>query len=121
MDLILDASSMKFQAGDGFSPRLDKDGVHRRDKQGGTGLPLYAVPLVVWLTGKGVETILVTVAIAGDPPAVDQGQPMLVEGLQAMPWVQNGNVRVAYRASNVVPVNGSGPGSGAKSAPSSGS
>ena len=109
MDLILDAASMKFQAGDKFSPRLDKDGVHRRDKQGGTNLPLYAVPLVVWLEGKGVETILVTVAIAGDPPAVSQGQVMSVHGLQAMPWVQNGNVRVAYRATSVVPDNGPSP------------
>ncbi|MGH3611153.1 MAG: hypothetical protein ACRDRK_00730 [Pseudonocardia sp.] len=117
MNLILDASSMKFQAGDSFSPRLDKDGVHRRDKQGGTNLPLYAVPLVVWLTGKGVETILVTVALQGEPPAIHQGQQMLVEGLQAMPWVQNGNVRVAYRASTVVPVNGSGP--SAKPSPTS--
>ena len=93
IDLKLDTSPMSFQAADKFSPRLDKDGVHRRDKQGGTNLPLYAVSLVVWLTGKGVETILVTVALQGEPPTVSQGQEMSVSGLQAMPWVSNGNVR----------------------------
>jgi hypothetical protein len=107
MDLILDTSDVKFQVSGDFEPRLDKDGVHRRDKSGGTNLPLYAVKLVAWFDGDA-ETILVTVAIA-DPPKVAQGQYVSVERLQAMPWVQNGNSRVAFRAKSVVPHNGSGP------------
>lgn len=103
MDLILDTMSMKFQCSGGFEPRLDKDGVHRRDKSGGTNLPLYAVKLVAW-SDADAETILVTVAIA-DPPTVSQGQYVSVERLQAMPWVQNGNSRVAFRAKSVIPVN----------------
>ena len=31
---------------------------------------------------------------------------MVVERLEAMPWVQNGNARVAFRAKSVLPVNG---------------
>jgi hypothetical protein len=101
MDLILDTSTMKFQASGEFEPRLDKDGVQRRDKSGGTNLPLFAVKLVAW-GDADAETILVTVAVA-DPPKVTQGQYVSVERLQAMPWVQNGNSRVAFRAKSVVP------------------
>jgi hypothetical protein len=108
MKLILDTSSTKFQMGGEFTPRLDKDGNQRRDKSGGTNLPLWAVKLVAW-SDADAETILVTVAIA-DPPKVSQGQYVSVERLQAMPWVQNGNSRVAFRADAIVPTgNGAGP------------
>jgi hypothetical protein len=107
MELILDTASTKFQVSGEFTPRLDKDGVHRRDKSGGTNLPLYAVKLVAW-TDVDAETILVTVAIA-DPPKVSQGQYVSVERLQAMPWVQNGNSRVAFRAKSVVPTSNGAP------------
>jgi hypothetical protein len=51
----------------------------------------------------------VTVALA-EPPKVSQGQFVSVERLQAMPWVQNGNSRVAFRADAIVPTgNGAGP------------
>ena len=102
--LILKTESMQFQATSGFEARLDKDGVHRRDKSGGTNLPLWAVKLVAW-SDADAETILVTVAVS-DPPAVSQGQHVSVERLQAMPWVQNGTPRVAFRAQSVVPING---------------
>lgn len=104
MKLMLDTESMQFQATSGFEARLDKDGVHRRDKSGGTNLPLYAVKLVAW-SDSDAETILVTVPVAS-PPALTQGDHVVVEGLEAMPWVQNGNSRVAFRAKSVLPVNG---------------
>jgi hypothetical protein len=108
MKLILDTSTTQFQMGGEFTPRLDKDGNQRRDKQGGTNLPLWAANLVAWSDGT-VETILVTVALA-EPPKVSQGQYVSVKGLQAMPWVQNGNYRVAFRADSIVPTsNGAGP------------
>ena len=104
MKLILNSESMQFQAASSFEARLDKDGVHRRDKSGGTNLPLYAVKLVAW-SDTDAETILVTVPVA-TPPALSQGDHVVVERLEAMPWVQNGNARVAFRAKSVVPVNG---------------
>ena len=55
MKLILDTDPMQFQAASGFEARLDKDGVQRRDKSGGTNLPLNAVKLVAW-TGSDAET-----------------------------------------------------------------
>ena len=104
MRLILNSEKMQFQAASSFEARLDKDGVQRRDKSGGTNLPLWAVQLVAWFDA-GAETILVTVAVS-DPPKVSQGGYVSVERLQAMPWVQNGTnaVKVAYRADAVVPV-----------------
>jgi hypothetical protein len=104
MDLKLDTASWDVQACGDFEPRLDKDGVHRRDKSGGTNLPLYAGKLVAWFDGDA-ETFLCTVA-AAEPPKLAQGQRVQVERLQAIPWVQNGNVRVAFRAKSIVPVNG---------------
>jgi hypothetical protein len=63
---------------------------------------------VAWSDGT-VETILVTVALA-EAPKVSQGQYVSVQGLQAMPWVQNGNSRVAFRADSIVPnSNGAAP------------
>jgi hypothetical protein len=104
MDLVIDTSGITFQVGRGFEARLDKDGVHRRDKAGRTNLPLYAVHLIAFDEG-GAETILVTVA-TDNPPKVTQGMSVRPERLQAMPWVQSGTnaVKVAYRADAVVPV-----------------
>jgi hypothetical protein len=107
MDLILDTSNVKFQVSGEFEPRLDKDRVQRRDKSGGTNLPLWAVKLVAWTDGDA-ETILVTVAVA-DPPKVSQGQFVSVDRLQAMPWVQNGNSRVAFRANAIIPTGNGAP------------
>ena len=108
MKLILNSESMQFQAASSFEARLDKDGVHRRDKSGGTNLPLWAVKLVAW-SDADAEPILVTVAVS-DPPKVSQGQYVSVERLQAMPWVQNGNSRVAFRADSITPTgNGAAP------------
>ena len=105
MKLMLDTYNTSFQATSGFEVRLDKDGVQRRDKSGGTNLPLYAVKLVAW-SDADAETILVTVPVASTPPALQQGDHVVVERLEAMPWVQNGNARVAFRAKSVLPVNG---------------
>ena len=116
MKLILFTEHTQFQATSGFEPRLDKDGVHRRDKSGGTNLPLWAVKLVAW-SDADAEPILVTVPVA-DPPKVSQGQYVSVERLQAMPWVQNGNSRVAFRAKSVIPTNG--PSGAAKPSPAPG-
>jgi hypothetical protein len=43
------------------------------------------------------------------PPKVSQGQFVSIERLQAMPWVQNGNARVAFRANAIVPISNGTP------------
>jgi hypothetical protein len=60
------------------------------------------VKLVAWSDGD-VETVLVTVA-ADNPPKVAQGQRVEIDRLQAMPWVHNGQPRVAFRAKSVIPM-----------------
>ena len=101
MDLVIDTAGVEFQVARPFEPRRDKEGNQRRDKQGGTNLPLHAVQLVAW-TEAGSETVLVTVA-TDNPPKLSQRQSVTVEGLQAMPWVSDGKPKVAYRARAVVP------------------
>lgn len=105
MKMYLDTNGTRFQPASGFEPRLDKDGVQRRDKSGATNLPLWAVQLVAWYDA-GTETILVTIA-AEKPPVVVRGEFVSVERLQAMPWVHNGNSRVAFRAKSIQPINAS--------------
>ncbi|RZQ62256.1 hypothetical protein [Amycolatopsis suaedae] len=103
MDLIIDTSGVDFQVAKPFEPRFDREGNQRRDKQGGTNLPLHAVQLVAW-TKDGSETVLVTVA-TDNPPELTQRQSVTIEGLQAMPWVSDGRPKVAFRARavNAVP------------------
>lgn len=103
MDLMIDTTGVEFQVSKPFEPRLDKDGNVRRDKQGGTNLPLQAVQLVAW-TEAGSETLLVTVA-TDNPPTLAQRQSVTIDGLQAMPWVSDGKPKVAFRARSVVPMN----------------
>lgn len=78
MDLILDTSSMEFQACGPFKPRLDKDcftvGQERWHE------PAFAGKLVAWVESD-TETMLVTVA-AVEPPKVSQGQRVSVERLK---------------------------------------
>jgi hypothetical protein len=102
MDLMIDTSGVEFQVAKPFEPRFDKDGNQRRDKQGGTNLPLHAAQLVAW-SEAGSETLLVTVA-TDHPPELTQRQSVRIEGLQAMPWVSDGKPKVAFRARAVVPV-----------------
>ena len=71
MNIMMCTHDTKFQLAGDFEPRLDKDGVQRRDKTGGTGLPLWAGKVIAWLDGDA-ETILVTIA-ATEPPKVSFG------------------------------------------------
>lgn len=97
MRLRLDTSDVTFKVGRSFEPRTDKEGVQRRDKE--TRLPLFSVQLACF-DDRGVESIYVTVACE-NPPKLAQDQPVTVSGLEAMPWVQNGSSKVAFRATAV--------------------
>lgn len=104
MRLMVDTSHFtKVEVTRPFVARRDNDGNQRRDKQGGTGLPLWAVQVAV-LTDEGMEVLLITVA-AEKPPELKQEQRVTLEGLEAMPWATNkGEPRVAYRAKSVTPI-----------------
>src|SRR3989442_2897110 len=101
MDLIIDTTGVEFQVAKPFEARMDRErDVQRRDKQGGTNLPLWAVQLVAW-TEAGSETLMVTVP-AENAPKVTQKQFVKVDGLQAMPLVNNRQMKGAFLANAVV-------------------
>lgn len=104
MKLMLDTSRFrKVEVAKPFEPRVDQDGNQRRDKKGGTGLPLWACKVAVY-TDEDVEVLLVTVAIDTPPPLI-QEQHVTLSGLEAMPWsTSKGEPRVAFRAESLTPV-----------------
>jgi hypothetical protein len=97
--LLLDISHMSFNVGRPFERRLDDNGVQRLDRK--TRAPLWSAQLVV-MSADGADTINVT--IAGEPPHLQQGQPVTPVELVAIPWARNGRDGVAYRAVEVRPL-----------------
>ena len=97
MRLILDTSAVAFQVTRGAEARKDfgKD-VQKVDRD--TGRPQWVLDVLALDPERG-EVIRVTVA--GDQPRVSQGQPVRFEGLEAIPWSNNGKSGVAYRAVSV--------------------
>jgi hypothetical protein len=98
MKLLLDISRMSFTVGRPFERRLDDNGVQRLDRK--TRAPLWSAQLVV-MDEDGADTI--TVTLVGEPPQLQQGQPVTPVRLVA-PWAHNGRDGVAYRAESVHPV-----------------
>jgi hypothetical protein len=47
---------------------------------------------------------VIRVTVAGEQPRVTQGQPVRVDGLEAIAWNNNGRSGVAYRAESITPV-----------------
>ncbi len=96
MELLIDTSRKSFTVGRPFEPKVDDNGVQRLDRK--TRAPLWAAQLVV-MDERGADTIVVT--IAGDPPALQQGQPVTPVQLVAIPWNRNGREGIAYRVTEV--------------------
>jgi len=65
-----------------------------------TGQPQWVVEVLAQDSERG-EVIRVTVT--GDQPKVTTGQPVRFEGLEAIPWSNNGKAGVAYRAASILP------------------
>src|SRR5437763_11626234 len=63
-------------------------------------LPEWVVEVLAQDPERG-EVIRVTVT--GDQPKVSHGQPVRFEALEAIPWANNGNYGVAYRAASIQP------------------
>jgi len=99
VELLIDISRKSFTVGRPFEPKIDDNGVQRLDRK--TRAPLWAAQLVV-MDDRGADTIVVT--IAGDPPHLQQGQPVTPSQLVAIPWSRNGREGVAYRAAEVRPL-----------------
>ena len=99
MRLLLDTSKVAFTVTRAPEARKDfgKD-VQKVDRD--TGRPQWVVEVLAQDSERG-EVIKVTVA--GDQPRVTQGQSVRFEGLEAIPWSNNGKSGVAYRAASIVP------------------
>ncbi|MBA2323527.1 MAG: hypothetical protein H0V92_05750 [Pseudonocardiales bacterium] len=96
MELLIDISRKSFTVGRPFEAKRDDNGVQRLDRQ--TRLPLFAAQLVV-MDERGADTIVVTVA--GEPPQLQQGQPVTPVRLIALPWANNGRNGTAFRADEI--------------------
>ena len=99
MELLIDIARKSFTVGRPFDRRLDDNGVQRLDRK--TRMPLWAAQLIV-MDERGADTIVVTVA--GDPPQLQQGQPVTPVQLIAFPWNRNGREGIAFRAAEVRPL-----------------
>ena len=60
------------------------------------------------LAQDGENGEVLQVSVAGAKPAVTVGQHVRPLGLEAIPWNNNGKHGVAFRATEIKPVNGSG-------------
>jgi hypothetical protein len=70
-------------------PRLDRE----------TRRELFQTQVMA-LTAEGAEILAITVP---GEPAVSVGQPVIVEGLVALPWAQGDRAGIAYRAAAIRP------------------
>ena len=97
MRLLLDTSAVSFQVTRAAEARKDfgKD-VQKVDRE--SGRPQWVVEVLAQDSERG-EVIRVTVT--GDQPKVTTGQPVRFEGLEAIPWSNNGKAGVAYRAASI--------------------
>ncbi len=99
MRLLLDTSQVTFMVTRAPEPRRDYGKTEQKIDRD-TGRPQWAVEVLAQDSERG-EVIKVTVA--GDQPRVNQGQPVRFEGLEAIPWSNNGKAGVAYRAASIQP------------------
>ena len=94
MRLMLDTSAVTFTVTRAPEPRKDFGKTEQKVDRD-TGRPQWVVEVLAQDAERG-EVIRVTVT--GDQPKVNQGQPVRFDGLEAIPWNNNGKSGVAYRA-----------------------
>ena len=97
MRLLLDTSQVTFMVTKGPEPRRDY-GKTEQKMDRDTGQPQWVVEVLAQDSERG-EVIRVTVT--GDQPKVTTGQSVRFEGLEAIPWSNNGKAGVAYRAASI--------------------
>ena len=97
MRLLLDTAQVTFMVTKGPEPRRDYGKTEQKVDRD-TGRPQWVVEVLAQDSERG-EVIKVTVA--GDQPRVNQGQSVRFEGLEAIPWSNNGKSGVAYRAASI--------------------
>ena len=96
MRLMLDTSAVVTRAAEARKD-FGKD-VQKVDRD--TGQPQWVVEVLAQDSERG-EVIRVTVT--GDQPKVNPGQSVRFDGLEAIPWNNNGKAGVAFRAAAIGP------------------
>ena len=99
MRLLLDTAQVTFMVTREPEPRRDYGKTEQKVDRD-TGRPQWVVEVLAQDNERG-EVIKVTVT--GDQPRVNQGQSVRFEGLEAIPWSNNGKSGVAYRAASIQP------------------
>ena len=104
MDLYVDTSGITFLAGSSPEPVLDFESKEPKlDRE--TKRPLYAVRLNAYFKGRdGKDRTEILTVKTTDPTPIPPMTQVMVEGLLAIPWVNNGKNGVAYRAERIRPV-----------------
>jgi hypothetical protein len=96
MRLNINVNGVQFFCTRGAEARTDREtGAPRLDRE--SGLPLWQVQVAA-LDATGGEVLAVTVA---GEPSVAVGQPVVIDGLYAIPWTQGDRSGVAYRATSI--------------------
>ena len=101
MRLMLDTSRVTFMVT--RAPEARKDfGKTEQKLERDTGRPLWVLDVLAQEPDGGQ---VIKVSVAGEQPRVAQGQPVRIEGLEAIPWAQHEKKSsgVAYRAVSVLP------------------
>ena len=99
MRLVLDTSKVAFTVTKAAEPKTEfGSGQQKMNRQ--SNLPEWVVEVLAQDSERG-EVIRVTVT--GDQPKVNQGNPVRLVDLEALPWANNGRNGVAYRAASIQP------------------
>ena len=99
MRLVLDTSKVAFTVTKAAEPKTEfGSGQQKMNRQ--SNLPEWVVEVLAQDSERG-EVIRVTVT--GDQPKVNQGSPVRLVDLEALPWANNGRNGVAYRAASIQP------------------
>ena len=98
MRLLLDTAQVTFMVTKAPEPRRDYGKTEQKVDR--DGRPQWVVDVLAQDSERG-EVIRVTVT--GDQPRVTTGQSVRFEGLEAIPWSNNGKSGVAYRAASIQP------------------
>jgi hypothetical protein len=67
---------------------------------------MFQLHLTVFLAGESKPEVW-TVKVAGQPPAISQGERVMVTGLMGSDWENNGRHGVSFRAESIAPVGAS--------------
>src|SRR5256885_9463087 len=96
MKLYVDTSNMKFMVTKDPEPRLDDKGAQRTERN--TNRLMWQTQIFI-KHDEGGEVLLVNTV--GDKPVVTDGDSVIVEKLEAIPWAQKERSGISWRAASI--------------------